>query len=1678
MNVKRKILLLVYLLMSVCLLPSCTNNNDDNIRKCTISFNTNSEVVVDDIIVNEGLEIEVPMNVERTGYSFVGWYMDYELTVPYNSSVKFNRDYTLYAKWKVKELKVNVYINGKVEKTFTFDYGSTIKSLDKVNLYGYTFDDYYLDKELTKPLEEGYVIHEDLNLYTKWNINSYVIKTMVDGVYGESYTLEYGTKFTTIEKPSKEHYTFDGWYSEPSYKTKYTTFATVMYDTTLYARFIPNDVKVKVYDSDTLLIDKNYKYDQLINSIKIEEVTGFTFVGLYYDKELTNKVEEHDAFSEDITLYVKREVNKYKVQLTVDGVVHSSIEVSHNTLISSIDIPVIEHFTFVGWYDKDYSVKYSDDFKITSDIILYAKYEASNYSVKIYSLGEIIQDKTYPYNTLLSTIVITPIPGHSFVNFVIKDTTTIVDTNSIIDRDLVLDIVWEVKKYTIETFVDGVSTSKGTFEYNYLVSNIKVSTKEHYTFDGWYTDNTYKTKVDSMLQLTSDLKLYGRFKLIMVNVSLYSDNVLYRHDEVAHGTLISDLALPTKFGHNIDGLYKDSKFTIKLNDNDEIKEDLNIYVKWKINQYKVSIIIDGEVYRTIDIDYNTRVVDVKKPTKEHYNFIGYFDVNGDEISEDELVTSDMSVYGRFELVDLNVNIYVDGKITYTKTVKYGDKLSTISKPKKTGYTFTGYYEDSAFNKLVESEFVIIDNIDLYAKFEVNLYTVRLFNGSVYYGSITLPYGTKISTITKPTKEHYHFVNWYAESSFTTVVADDSIISSDINLYAKFEIDKFSIKYYDGNKVLKTVTVNYGSKFFAVSKPTKTGYTLLKMYSDAACTTEMDPGTIIYSDINVYTTWKINTYTVSIYYEGVLQSTETITYGTKVSSFVKPTKEHYVFNWYSDSAYKNKINDSLVISKDMNLYGHFTIEQVKINYYDGTKLLKTVYVDYDSLLKNATKPTKTGYTLVDLYSDKELASLVDLEMVVVTELNIYTKWKINQYEVKIYYDNVLTNRVKVNYNTVLSNIKMTVKDHYDVFGWYSDSACTNKLSDNTKITKNMNIYAKYELVKVTVKVYSDNKLFNTVILVYGDCLSGIIKPTKTGYTFNSFYLENEFINKVDDDYIVTKDISIYAKYDINQYKVSIIIDGIVSEIRNVDYNTRIIDLDAPKRDNYLFMGYFDDVSLQIPTSESRRVMKDMSIYTKWMNISNITYKVNYYHQNLDNDEYTLINTVTKADYLGKTVYAEIIPYIGFTVEDENVFGDVLLDGTLTLSVYYKRNLHTVTYWYDNMIYKTETLKYGSGYKIISDKLIEGYIFKGWYSDETYQTLANINLIKDNDENVYALVEKIEDGTVGFIYELNEDGESYSVIAYNGNDLNIIIPNGYKYYPITIIKSLSASNIKNVTISENILEISEMAFMGCENLISVKLPNSLTKIGFKAFADCKELTRIDIPSNVTNIGTGAFANCISLENIVVSTDNTSYKSVDGVLFDFDMTTLFLYPANKQNTNYEIPTSVTTISRLAFTNVSNLTSVDLTLINKIYPENFINCKSIEKLIFGKGITYISDTLFDNLPNLKEIIVDVKNAFYTSVEGVLYNKEITELIKYPSGKEDSTYETLSTVIVIKYNAFDNCSNLTTLIITENVYYLEAKSINSSNTAIYLQNSELLNNSSKYAIVAVKEIKQQEEQK
>lgn len=206
----------------------------------------------------------------------------------------------------------------------------------------------------------------------------------------------------------------------------------------------------------------------------------------------------------------------------------------------------------------------------------------------------------------------------------------------------------------------------------------------------------------------------------------------------------------------------------------------------------------------------------------------------------------------------------------------------------------------------------------------------------------------------------------------------------------------------------------------------------------------------------------------------------------------------------------------------------------------------------------------------------------------------------------------------------------------------------------------------------------------------------------------------------------------------------------------------------------------------------------------------------------------------------------------------------------------------------------------------------------------------------------------------------------------------------------------SKITKVVIGDGVTVIGDYAFYEY-NIKSLVISNTVKSIGDYAFYDCNMET-VTIPDSVTGIGGYAFASC---ETLLTVSLGDGLKSISAS---------FIYCSGL--THVDIPNSVTHIDSYAFAHCSALTEVAI----------------------GDGLTYMGMDAFYDCGSLKEISVSGKNKNFCDSEGVLFDKEKTELLCYPAGKTQSKYEIPYGVTTISRHAFYNCDSLISVTIPDSV--------------------------------------------
>ena len=296
-----------------------------------------------------------------------------------------------------------------------------------------------------------------------------------------------------------------------------------------------------------------------------------------------------------------------------------------------------------------------------------------------------------------------------------------------------------------------------------------------------------------------------------------------------------------------------------------------------------------------------------------------------------------------------------------------------------------------------------------------------------------------------------------------------------------------------------------------------------------------------------------------------------------------------------------------------------------------------------------------------------------------------------------------------------------------------------------------------------------------------------------------------------------------------------------------------------------------------------------------------------------------------------------------------------------------------------------------------------------------------------------VTSIEDNTFLGCRRLTSISISDSVKKIGDNAFNgcsgltgIIIPDGVTSIGMQAFSGCDA--LTSINIPNGVTYIENSTFRMCWALTSINIPDSVTGIGPSAFYACRGLTSINLPDSVTSIESGAFQECSGLTSINIPNGVTSIES-------------YIFDGCSSLTSINIPDSVTSIGSSVFANCTSLTSINIPdSVTSIDTQAFYRCSSLTSINIPDGVTSIGMSAFESCTSLTNIIVGENNQNYSSADGLLYNKEQTELICCPAGKTGEVNIKNSATSIGSY-VFFGCAGLTSINIPDSMTNIDPHS-------------------------------------
>jgi uncharacterized repeat protein (TIGR02543 family) len=740
---------------------------------------------------------------------------------------------------------------------------------------------------------------------------------------------------------------------------------------------------------------------------------------------------------------------------------------------------------------------------------------------------------------------------------------------------------WQEITYTVTYDANGGTLASGTVNpTQYTINSDSVTiapapTKKGYTFKGWavtkdtsvHADNNWTSGTVAAGTVYTD-ELYGDVKLTAVWEENAANVKVTLHEQNADGTYTDTVVINGK----------------KL-DSDSV--DLSGYVASKTGFKAVSVTNNGSAFALTDgkftvtggSDYDivitrdrlqytftvkyvmsdgtTAPTTVKKTLyygqSDAVNTPSVTGYTPDKtVATVNAISADTTVTVTYTLDKHNVTVhyvYENGTTAAddkTVTVEY-NKTYSVASPSITGYTADKTVVSGTMGT-TDSEVTVTYKINSHKLTVIYKYAENEYASTAK--EYTLKYGDTYSYATPA-------VDGYTPSLETV---NGTMGDSDVDVTVVYTINTFTVTFKDWDgKALKTETVKWNNNATAPANPSREGYTFTgwdKTFTNIKANTE------------VTAQYSINTYTLSFNSNGGTTVDDiTAAYGTAVTAPTS-TRTGYTFSKWVD-ADGNGV-PSIMPAENISYTAQWTPNSytISFNSNNGTGDMNSINAVYDSdaVLPTCTL-TRTGYTFSGWSTSKEGGNIIkdgttvnNLTTGNNVDVVLYAQWTANEYTVTYRVDGTEKAVQTYKYGTVITAIENPSKTGYTFKGWKETLPATMPAN-------NIVVDAVFEVNTYTLTYKVDGTVYKTFDVNYGDAITAIAEPSKTGYTFSGW--SNVPATMPADD------VTVSGTFTVNQYTVTYRCDGFDDIVKTYDYGTAVEKQAALTKTGYTFSGWTNE-----------------------------------------------------------------------------------------------------------------------------------------------------------------------------------------------------------------------------------------------------------------------------------------------------------------------------------------------------------------------------------------------------------------------------------------------------------------------------------------------------------------------
>ena len=483
-------------------------------------------------------------------------------------------------------------------------------------------------------------------------------------------------------------------------------------------------------------------------------------------------------------------------------------------------------------------------------------------------------------------------------------------------EDVTITGTFSINKYDLIYKVDGVDYKSYNIDYGTSITPEAAPTREGFTFSGW-------GEVPATMP-AHDVTITGSFTKGTYKLTYVVDEQTYKIINYDYEAAITPEPAPTRDHYTFSG-WSEIPATMPAN-------DVNVTGSFSINKYNLIYKVDGEDYKTVQVDYGASITPEPAPTRDHYTFSGWSDIPA------TMPANDVTITGTFSINKYNLIYKVDGEDYKTIPTEYNSTITPEEAPTKTGYTFSGWSEIPATMPANE--------VTITGTFSINNYNLIYKVDGEDYKTVPTEYNSDITPEAAPTKTGYTFSGW-SEIPAT-------MPANDVTITGTFSINKYNLIYKVDGEDYKTVPTEYNSSITPEAAPTKEGH-VFSGWSEI-------PATMPANDVTVTGTFAKGKYKLTYYFDGNVYQASDIEYGTSLTPISDPSVGlYYTFSGWSE------IPETMP-AHDVDITGTSFPKKYTLKYkvHYSTNLFvyttyKTLEVDYGATITPEPDAAQEGYT---------------------------------------------------------------------------------------------------------------------------------------------------------------------------------------------------------------------------------------------------------------------------------------------------------------------------------------------------------------------------------------------------------------------------------------------------------------------------------------------------------------------------------------------------------------------------------------------------------------------------------------------------------------------------------------------------------------------------------------------